>query len=109
VHKRITSAVRIVEFVNDRISHIILTGHWCNIIVLNVYAPCEDESDDVKERFYEEIARVFDQFPRYNMKILLGNFDAKVGREDTFKPTIGNESSHEISNDNGIRVVNFAT
>jgi hypothetical protein len=43
------------------------------------------------------------------MKILLGDFNAKVGREDTFKPTIGNESSHEISNDNGVRVVNFAT
>jgi hypothetical protein len=43
------------------------------------------------------------------MKILLGDFNAKVGREDIFKPTIGNESSHEISNDNGVRVVNFAT
>jgi hypothetical protein len=36
---------------------------------------------------------------------LLGDFDAKVGREDIFKPTIWNESLHEISNDNGIRVV----
>jgi hypothetical protein len=43
------------------------------------------------------------------MKILLGNVNAKVGREDIFKPTIGNESLHEISNENGIRVVNFAT
>jgi hypothetical protein len=43
------------------------------------------------------------------MKILLGDFNAKVGRENIFKPTIGNESSHEISNDNGVRVVNFAT
>jgi hypothetical protein len=30
------------------------------------------------------------------MKILLGYFNAKVGREDIFKPTIGNESLHEI-------------
>jgi hypothetical protein len=43
------------------------------------------------------------------MKILLGDFIAKVGTEDIFKPTIGNESLHEISNDNGIRLVNFAT
>jgi hypothetical protein len=43
------------------------------------------------------------------MKILLGDFNAKVGREDIFKLTIGTESSHEISNDNGVRVVNFAT
>jgi hypothetical protein len=43
------------------------------------------------------------------MKILLGDFNAKVGREDIFKPTIGNGSLHEISNDNGVRLVNFAT
>jgi hypothetical protein len=43
------------------------------------------------------------------MKILLGDFNAKVDREDIFQPTIGNESVHEISNDNGVRVPNFAT
>jgi hypothetical protein len=43
------------------------------------------------------------------MKILLGDLNAKVGREDIFKQTIGNESLHENSNDNGVRVVNFAT
>jgi hypothetical protein len=43
------------------------------------------------------------------MKILLGDINVKVGREDIFKPTIGNESSHEISNDNGVRLVNFST
>jgi hypothetical protein len=74
-----------------------------------VHAPYEDTSDDIKDSFYEELGRVFDQFPRYDMKIPLGDFNAKVGREDIFKPTIGNESSHEISNDNGVRVVNFAT
>jgi hypothetical protein len=43
------------------------------------------------------------------MKILLRDFNEKVGRENIFKPTIGNESSHEISNNNGVRVINFAT
>jgi hypothetical protein len=41
------------------------------------------------------------------MKIVLGDFNAKVGREDNFKQTIGNESLHEISNDNEVRVINF--
>jgi hypothetical protein len=43
------------------------------------------------------------------MKITSRDFNAKVGRENIFKPTIRNESLHEISNDNGVRVVNFAT
>jgi hypothetical protein len=34
------------------------------------------------------------------MKILLGDFNAKVGRENILKPTIGNESLLEDSNDN---------
>jgi exonuclease III len=64
VHKRILSAVRRVEFVSDRMSYIILRGRWCNIVVLNVHAPCEDKSDDVKDSFYEKIGRVFDQIHR---------------------------------------------
>jgi hypothetical protein len=40
---------------------------------------------------------------------LLRDFNGKVGREDILKPNIGNENVHEISNDNGDRVVNFAT
>jgi hypothetical protein len=100
VHKRIISAVKRVEFVSDRMSCIILRGRWCHIIVLNVHAPTEDKTDDVKDSFYEEVESVFDKFPKYHMKSLLGDFNAKVGREDIFKPTIGNESLHEISNDN---------
>jgi hypothetical protein len=42
------------------------------------------------------------------MKILMRDFNAKVGTEDIFKPVIGNESLHEASNVNGVRVVNFA-
>jgi hypothetical protein len=38
------------------------------------------------------------------MKIMLRDFNAKVGREDIFKPTVGNENLHEIGNDNGVRV-----
>jgi hypothetical protein len=39
------------------------------------------------------------------MKIVLGDFNAKVGRADIFKPTIENESLHEMSNNNGARAV----
>jgi hypothetical protein len=63
----------------------------------------------MKDSFYKELEYVFYQFLKYNMKILLGNFNAKVGREDNFKQTIENESLHEISNDNRVRVVNFST
>jgi exonuclease III len=97
--KRVMSAVKRVEFVSDRMLCIILRGLWCYIIVLNVNAPTENKIDDTKGRFYKELECVLNKFPKYHMKILLGDFNAKVGREDILKPTIGNESLHEISND----------
>jgi hypothetical protein len=47
-------------------------------------------------------------YPNYHMKILLGYFNAKLGRKDIFKPTTGNMSLHQDSN-SGVRIVNFAT
>jgi hypothetical protein len=61
VQKRIISAVKSVEFVSDRMSHIILRSRWCNVIVLSVHAPTEDKTDEVKDSFYEELERVFDE------------------------------------------------
>jgi len=43
------------------------------------------------------------------MKILLGDFNEKVMRENIFKPTIRNDSLHGDSNDKGVRIINFAT
>jgi hypothetical protein len=74
-----------------------------------VREPSEYKSDDSKDSFYEELEKVFVYFPKYHMKILIGDFNAKVGRENIFKPTIGNEILHQDSNDNGIRIINFAT
>jgi hypothetical protein len=107
VHKRIISAVKRGEFFSDRMSYVILRGRWCDV-VRNIHAQTEDKIDDMKDSFYEELERVFDKFPKFRMKMLL-YVNVEVGREDIFKLTIGNESLHEISKDNGVRVVNVAT
>jgi hypothetical protein len=46
-HKKIISAAKKVEYVSDRMSYIILRGHWCHIIVLNVHPPTKDKINDV--------------------------------------------------------------
>jgi len=35
-------------------------------------------------------------FPKYHMKTLLGDFNAKLVRENVFKLTIENESLHQL-------------
>ena len=84
VYRRIVSAVKRVEFVSDRLSYIVLRSRWHNIILVNVHAPSKEKSEESKDSFYEELEQVFDHFPKYHMKILLGDFNAKMGRERVF-------------------------
>ena len=51
VHQRVASTVKRVEFVSDRMLHILLRGCWYNIIILNVHAPSEEKIDDLNNSF----------------------------------------------------------
>jgi hypothetical protein len=65
-------------FIRDMMSYIMSRG-WCDIIV-NVYPPSEDKSGDTKDSFHRELDAVFSQFLKHHMKILLGYFNAEVGK-----------------------------
>jgi exonuclease III len=54
VHHRIVSAVKRAEFVSVRMTYRVLRACCCIIIVLNMYAPSEEKSDDSKDSFSEE-------------------------------------------------------
>jgi hypothetical protein len=76
------SAVR-VEFHSDRMSYIML-----------MIMSQQHEIDYVKDSFYGELECVFYKLPKYHMKILLADFNAKVGRKNSFKQVLWNESLH---------------
>ena len=109
VHHRRVSAVKRVVFVSDRVSYIVLGGHWCHFIVLNVHAPTEEQIDNSKDSFQKNFEQVSDHFTKYHIKILLGDFNAKLWRQDIFKLTIRNVSLHQDSNDKVVRIVNIVT
>jgi hypothetical protein len=50
---------------------------------------------------------MFRKFPKYHTEMLFRDFNAKVDKEDIFKPIIVNESLHEISNDDGVNFAKF--
>jgi hypothetical protein len=109
VHHRIVSTVKRGEYVSDRMSYILSLREVAGVILLfYVHASIEEKSNYKKDCFYEELEQVLDHFYKYHMKILLGNFNAKMG-EDIFKTTTGNESLHQDSNDNDVRIIYLAT
>lgn len=93
---------------NDRICCIRLQREHYSLSMLSVLAPTEDDEESVKDKFYNDLTRVFDILPPKDYKILFGGFDAKVGKEDEHASAIGKFSLHEDCNDNGLRLVNFA-
>lgn len=91
----------VMEFkpINEYISYIRLRGKFYNNSLLSVYTPTEEKNDLTKDTFYDQLERVFVAIPKQN--IVLGDFNAKIGREDVFRPTIGKFSVHDQYNDNG--------
>jgi hypothetical protein len=51
---------------------------------------------------------LYEKIPQHDTKIVLGDFNAVVGKEVFYRPTIGMHSPHEESSLNGVRLVNFA-
>ena len=62
---------------------------------------------EIKE-FYNLLEQNINQTPNLDIKIILGDFNAKVGKENTYKPTTGNKSLHNETNNNGIKIIQFA-
>ena len=75
-------------------------SRWFNSTLINLHAPTNDNSEEVKNEFYDNLEQVVDKLNNYEIKILLGDCNAKIGKEPIFSPTIGLESLHEKSNYN---------
>ncbi|XP_046399915.1 craniofacial development protein 2-like [Ischnura elegans] len=109
VRKTFMESVMTFEPVNERLCYIRLKGKFQNISVICFYAPTEDAEDDVKDFFYDNLDQLMTSIPDYDMKILLGDANAKVGNEPSWKQYTGGNSLHETTNENGMRLISFAS
>jgi exonuclease III len=75
--------------INDRLCYICIKGQIWDIILMNCYAPTEDKNNDIKSAYYEELENIYDTLPRNTVKIIIEDFNAEIGREPVYKPTIG--------------------
>ncbi|VVC38783.1 Endonuclease/exonuclease/phosphatase [Cinara cedri] len=109
VKKNIASAIKDFKVVNSRLTILIVEGKFFNIAFVNAHAPSEDKSDEEKEEFYSLLESTLEGIPRHCIIILLGVFNAKIGKEEFFKTTTGSNSLHQLSNNNGFRLTELAT
>lgn len=96
------------ETVNDRICRIRLKGRFRNITILSVHAPTEEKDEEEKEMFYDQMDDICNKVQKYDMVIIMGDLNAKIGREKYLAKVAGKYTIHDESNDNGNRLAQFA-
>ena len=94
--------------IDERLAAIRIKAKYFYISLICAHAPTEDKDDTTKDAFYDKLEVLYNRWPRSDIKMLVGDFNAKVGREGIFGPTIGKHSLHEKTSDNGFRLVSFA-
>lgn len=108
VLSKVKKSVLGFEPINERICKLRVKGKFCNITFVNVYAPTEDAEERTVDEFYEDLERAADRIPRHDMKVILGDFNAKIGKEDQYRMVAGKCGLHEQTSINGERVCLFA-
>lgn len=109
VNKAYLNSVKDFKVISPRITVLTIAARWFNIAFVNVHAPTEEKEEVEKDEFYSLLNNVLNDIPANCIQITLGDFNAKIGKENYFRPIIGIHSLHEVSNDNGCRLVALAT
>jgi len=96
------------EPISDCICKLRKKGKFYTITLLNIYTPMEDKEENIKEQIYEELQRTHDRVPKHDIIIIVGDMNAKLGKEKVFSKVVGRHTLHNISKVNGEMVANYA-
>lgn len=92
--------------VNERVITLRLKGKPMNLTLVQVYAPTSEASDQDMEEFYEVVQDVLDNIPKKDVTILLGDWNAKLGKSTTKTANVGTYGLG-IRNERGDRLEEF--
>jgi exonuclease III len=88
--------------INARMFKVRIKGIFYNTTVINIYAPTENATEELKERFYEDLNRCCYHIPKHDALLILGDFNAKIGKQPANQSAAGQHTIHEETSENGL-------
>ena len=82
IHRKIAGALVGYEPISDRVLVVRLEAKPRNITLIQVYGPTTAATDEEMERFYQDLLQAVKQVPKGDMRLVMGDFNAKVGRRE---------------------------
>lgn len=94
--------------ISERILTARIRSKYRNITVIQCYSPTEAADNDIKNSFYEQLNRAISSAPKSDIKIVMGDMNAKVGSDNTnLNSIMGVEGLRSNRNNNGERLIDF--
>jgi exonuclease III len=104
----ITNNVTGFEAINERFCKVRIKSKYNNLTLINMCASMEDKTDTEKEKFYDDLQTAIDRTPKSDTVLVLGDANAKLGKEDVHTEVRGKHMLHELSNRNGEMLLELA-
>ncbi|XP_072158673.1 craniofacial development protein 2-like [Bemisia tabaci] len=76
--------------------------------VISVHAPTEERDEVEKESFYDILEEVWTRVSYHDLLLVMGDFNAKIGKMEDQKQVARHYTLHERCNDNGNMTAQFA-
>jgi exonuclease III len=73
--------------INERLCVIRIKGRFFNYSLINIHAPTNDSEEEAKDQFYEQLERAYAACPSHDVKLVMGDANAKVGRQTSIQTT----------------------
>ena len=83
VNRRVRNAVLGCNLRNNRMISVHFQGKPFNITVIQVYAPTSNTEEAEVERFYEDLQDLLELTPKKHVLFIIGDWNAKVGSQET--------------------------
>ena len=105
ISEKLSVGVKEWRCVNERLMKVRLRLENGWLTVVQVYAPTEDSAEELKTSFYDSLEELLASVPKSDQLVVMGDFNARVGRDATTWNGVIGKHGEEVKNRNRQRLL----